>query len=166
MSRPIPEGVKPPVGCVILGWGGTFKVPDSGIIRGYYLDDLGWETCATDGENPDDIYAVPADSEVARLNQPKDNLEEAIFGAGNCRGDIAFNNHCGSCARCKSYGWTKAQDKDAIIRELVGALEGLLTSWRDKSKEGHEYLHGVRLASIKADATLTLARTTCPEAFE
>lgn len=47
--------------------------------------------------------------------------------------------------------------KDALIRELVGALEVYLMA-------GHKEAR--RLASDQAKTVIHLARTTCPEAFE
>ena len=88
MSRPIPEGVKPPEGAVILGWGGEFKVPRGQGVRWAWsastqewLDDDGlpWT-----GAYKKTLYAADAGSEVARLNQPTTNppqISNSVVGA-------------------------------------------------------------------------------------
>lgn len=73
MKRPIPEGVTPPEGCTILGWGGEFLVPENGFTGFVNLMERScmWfpsiKLCR--GRFPKCLYAAPAESEVARLNR-------------------------------------------------------------------------------------------------
>lgn len=126
MKRPIPEGVNLVCKC---GWRGLFdQSAEFGGAKGW---------CPRCSENG---YILPlkeadAGSEVARLNQ-EDPLMNAVFGVGNCRGDIAFGNHCGDCERCKSYGWTKEDPLDGAIRVLRDALYDMVAvakadGWRE-----------------------------------
>lgn len=76
MKRPIPEGVtKPHPNAIILGYGGTFKVPDSGF-DGWYLGHFvgEWSKSWTMGVVTDILYAADAGSEVARLNQTSEGI--------------------------------------------------------------------------------------------
>lgn len=123
MKRPIPEGVKPPEGCVILGWGKEFIAPPNEFNgwmsfdgRGRWLVAIGMR-----GVNPDCLYAADAGSEVARLN--RDPLMDSVFGKDNCKGDKALGTECGSCERCKSYGWTQEDPRDGAIRGVTTDLE-------------------------------------------
>lgn len=61
---------------------------------------------------------------------------------------------------------TSAVDpKDALIRELVGALEEIRKP--DELVEANDAfaIHALRRIQAQAQYALTLARTTCPEAF-
>jgi hypothetical protein len=132
MTRPIPEGVVPPNGCVILGWGGEFKVPDSGMFNGWAIDLSychSWQEGEWTGISTATIYAADRDSEVARMNTNPTQIS------------------------------TSAVDpKDALIRELVGALKGML----DQELPSDLWMRHC----VEAERVLTLARTTCPEAFD
>lgn len=130
MKRPIPDGVTAPEGAVILGWGGEFKVPDDQGVKWAWsklsrewLDDEGvpWS-----GSDEGTVYSDPAGSEVARLN--RDPLMDSVFGKDNCKGDKALGTECGSCERCKSYGWTQEDPRDGAIRGITTDLERNLLS--------------------------------------
>lgn len=152
MKRPIPEGVEAPEGCVILGWGGTFNAPAKGF-DGWKLNNFphakwhfihGWA-----GTTADCLYAADRLSEVARLNR------EATAGIPADL-DQEFADRI----------LKTLTDKDALIRELVGALEGLVE--RDRELWAFDEAKGIGLGEAinSARSVVTLARTTCPEDFE
>lgn len=147
MSRPIPEGVSlPHPNAVILGWGGEFKpLCAFEFFKGWALnpevEDDEWEYGEFSGCVDHYLYAAYRNSEVARLNTNPGWFAEAMREI--------------------------MQDpKDALIRELVGALEEIRKP--DELVEANDAfaIHAIRRIQAQAQHALTLARTTCPEAFD
>lgn len=184
MSRPIPEGVNPPnENTVILGYGGEFQVPRDGFdgwMRNAAAFDDEWVLCHGHGNNRFTIYAADRDSEVARVNRHGISRNESVRNSdvGKSLGckcqSLAHKLNGDACDECNpklalEHAMTtikdleaEAKDKDALIRELV-------QRWRAWSKPGNsEYDQGHydRIAVCADELKATLARTTCPEAFE
>ena len=136
MSRPIPEGRDIPETCKMLCVGAS------------------GDKCFNCGREEGDFCPeyrqaiTERDSEVARLNYleiPDSSPRPMTY---------------------ESADEMRRDQKDALIRELVGALEEIRKP--DELVEANDAfaIHALRRIQAQAQHALILARTTCPEAFE
>lgn len=153
MKRPIPEGVKPPEGCMILGWGKDIVIPNCGF-QGWRSEDKArsWVVGWLRGTDPDCLYAADDGSEVARLNACPDP---------NCTDGQTWVTDLEGQPQRKDCGCQNTPDKDALIRELVVTMDKI-RSLSDSNSDPWDVLATIDTVS---DEVIRKARTTCPEAF-
>lgn len=160
--------LKAPEGCVVLGYGGTFKIPGELVYGWSWSEDgKGW-LGAKEWYMEDDslIFAAPADSEVARMNSP-----EKPGGSETPRADAAWQYCYPECER-PNLELARTLERElaaqsALIGELAKALKRLRLAYSRVPAHPDTTRDELREASLAGDeADETIRRADGKEAEE
>lgn len=153
--------LKAPEGCVILGYGGTFKVPGKSRqkIRCWaYNEKIGsrWMEGYWWVDDPEYIFAAPADSEVVRMNSP-----EKSEGSETPRTDALWSRNRGSESLLK-HARTLERELSQKAYHLTLTEEDL----KESQDHFHEYKMEVEFELASKDALISDLRSIFPAICE